>query len=284
MRGKTGLVAVGCAALLALTATSAAADPSSSDRHDRNGPLVVGRFSHLVVIYQENHSFDNLYGTWGSVNGEHVEGLADAQQVNTTQVAQNGDAYGCLLQNDVNLSSPTPLPSTCKDKAHGVAASAFANEPFSIDKYIKPTDKTCPPHGGALNVLKDSPGALPGGCTRDLVHRFYQEQYQLNGGLQNRYLTGSDAVGLTMGTYDTTQAAHLQVPARPERAGLRDRRPLLPGGFRRVVLESSVPGVGAGTHRYVRRDGPHWCCIRSSTRTGSRTRPIRSTRSTRRPR
>ncbi len=44
---------------------------------------------------------------------------------------------------------------------------------------------------------------LPGGCTRDLVHRFYQEQYQLNGGAQNRYVTGSDAAGLTMGFYDT---------------------------------------------------------------------------------
>jgi acid phosphatase len=44
---------------------------------------------------------------------------------------------------------------------------------------------------------------LPGGCTRDLVHRFYQEQYQLNGGRQNRYVTGSDAVGLAMGYYDT---------------------------------------------------------------------------------
>ena len=44
---------------------------------------------------------------------------------------------------------------------------------------------------------------LPGGCTRDLVHRFYQEQYQLDGGRQDRYVTGSDAVGLTMGYYDT---------------------------------------------------------------------------------
>jgi phospholipase C len=167
--------------------------------------LVVGRFSHLVVIYQENHSFDNLYGSWGSVNGQHVEGLADAKQVNTTQIAQNDDAYGCLLQNDVNLSSPDPLPSTCKDTLHGVQASAFANSPFSIDDYIKPTDRTCPKEGDATNVPKDSPNAVPGGCTRDLVHRFYQEQYQLNGGLQNRYVTGSDAVGLTMGTYDTKQ-------------------------------------------------------------------------------
>ncbi len=43
----------------------------------------------------------------------------------------------------------------------------------------------------------------PGGCTRDIVHRFYQEQYQLNGGKQNRYVTGSDAVGLTQGYYKT---------------------------------------------------------------------------------
>ena len=44
-----------------------------------------------------------------------------------------------------------------------------------------------------------------GGCTRDLVHRFYQEKYQINGGRQNRYVTGSDAVGLSMGLYDTTK-------------------------------------------------------------------------------
>ena len=32
------------------------------------------------------------------------------------------------------------------------------------------------------------------------MHRFYQEQYQLDGGKQDRYVTGSDAVGLTWAT------------------------------------------------------------------------------------
>jgi hypothetical protein len=41
---------------------------------------------------------------------------------------------------------------------------------------------------GAGNALHPS--------SRDLVHRFYQEQYWLNGGRQNRYVIGSDAVGL----------------------------------------------------------------------------------------
>ena len=79
------------------------------------------------------------------------------------------------------------------------------NEPFRIDDYIAPSDTTCPAPGmSAPNGVPKGSG-LPGGCTRDLVHRFYQEQYQLNGGRQNRYVTGSDAVGLAMGYYDTRQ-------------------------------------------------------------------------------
>jgi phospholipase C len=37
------------------------------------------------------------------------------------------------------------------------------------------------------------------------VHRFYQEQYALNGGAQNRYITGSDSAAMTFGYYDTTK-------------------------------------------------------------------------------
>jgi phospholipase C len=161
-------------------------------------------FDHIVVIYQENHSFDNLYGLWGDVNGSRLNGLSDADFSHTRQVRQNNTtAYNCLLQNDVNLTSP-PLPATCTDNT-GAAPfqSAFTNKPFKIDDYIAPTDTTCPAPGvfAANGVPKGS--GLPGGCTRDLVHRFYNEQYQLNKGKQNRYVTGSDAAGLVMGYYDT---------------------------------------------------------------------------------
>jgi acid phosphatase len=195
------------AAVVAVAAASlggaAIGGPAGASAHGKPATL-PGGYKHLVVIYEENHSFDNLFGTWGSVNGEHVDGLADATPAQKTQVAQDGAAYGCLPQDDVNLASP-PQPDTCQDAAHGIAASHFTNAPFSIDDLIAPEDKTCPAEGvfAPNGVLKDSAGAEPGGCTRDLVHRFYQEQYQIDGGKQDRYLTGSDAVGLTMGTYDT---------------------------------------------------------------------------------
>lgn len=164
----------------ALTAVQAAHQDTAFDN-----------INHIVVIYEENHSFDNLYGGWEGVNGR-------ANATNSSQIAQSGSTYSCLLQNDVNLTVP-PLAGTCSATSH------FANQPFSIEAYIPATAQTCPypnqffPHGSLPSSTN-----LPGGCTEDIVHRFYQEQYQLNNGAQNRYVTGSDAAGLAMGYYDTT--------------------------------------------------------------------------------
>ncbi|MEP6630742.1 MAG: hypothetical protein ABJA89_09740, partial [Lapillicoccus sp.] len=171
----------------------AAAVPADAAR-PKPGQL-PGGFTNLVVIYEENHSFDNLYGDWGRVGGQVVNGLQNATAATTTQVAQDGTPYQCLRQNDVNLTSPSPLPTTCTDPTHNVPASHFGNQWFTIDDYIKPTDTTCPAPGVfAPNGVLDGTG-LPGGCTRDIVHRFYQEQFQIDGGKQDRYVTGSDAVG-----------------------------------------------------------------------------------------
>jgi acid phosphatase len=181
--------------LLAAGALAAPAAASGHHRHHRHG---LDKIRHFVVIYEENHSFDNLYGGW-----EGVDGLRNADRAHTRQVDQTGKPYDCLLQNDVNLTAP-PLSVECTNTNTPPAfTSHFRNAPFTIDDYIAPEDTTCPAPGmSAPNGVPKGSG-LPGGCTRDLVHRFYQEQYQLDGGRQDRYMSGSDAVGLTMGTYDT---------------------------------------------------------------------------------
>ena len=194
----------------ALTIAVAAASPALAANRSKK----LGKVSHIVVIYQENHSFDNLYGSWEGVNG-----LADADAAHTTQVGQAGVAYTCLKQNDVKLTSP-PLAATCTDTTTGSTfQSAFPNEPFAIDDYIFPTDASCPAPGSPSGPPGVAKGAgLPGGCTEDLVHRFYQEQYQLNGGKQDRYTTGSDAIGLTQGYYRTQNLPiykYLHRPAHP---------------------------------------------------------------------
>jgi acid phosphatase len=216
------------AALLTISVVAAAPVAAA-----KPGPL--GTYKHLVVIYEENHSFDNLYGLWGDVNGEHVIGLGDADASHTTQVAQTGAAYTCLKQLDVNLNTDftgsatpafppnalskqaacNPETVTFPDATTTTYTSHFLNAPFGIDPYIPADATTCPrPNqefsfgngifNGAVNPATGETYGLSGGCTRDLVHKFYQEQYQLNGGAQNRYVTGSDSVGTSMGYYDTT--------------------------------------------------------------------------------
>ena len=86
--------------IVAFAAGSGAADNGKS-HGDANKLRDV---KHIVVIYEENHSFDNLYGGW-----EGVRGLKSADAAHTTQLGQTGPStfapYQCLYQDDANLQA-----------------------------------------------------------------------------------------------------------------------------------------------------------------------------------
>ena len=196
-------------ALVAILVLVLAAVAGAGTAYAKSGGALL-RSKHIVVIYQENHSFDNLWGSWRGVRG-----LSRADTAHTLQVKQDGSLFHCLPQDDVNLTAPDPLSDQCQDTnptdgstfhSHFFNQRRASNDgnPYRVDAYIPATAKTCPDPStfGPANGVRD-PNGLPGGCTRDLVHRFYQEQYQLDGGRQDRYTTGSDALGLTQGYYAT---------------------------------------------------------------------------------
>jgi phospholipase C len=114
-----------------------------------------GELEHIVVIYMENHSFDNLYGEFPGANG--ISNAAD----HARQVDRSGKPY-TVLPRPPGHAFPANLP----------------NSPFSIERY--------------LPIGTNSP---------DLVHRFYQEQAQIDGGRMDRFAAISDAKGLVMGYY-----------------------------------------------------------------------------------
>jgi acid phosphatase len=177
--------------IVALIGTTLLARPGhGAEGEPKVGGDAFSRLEHLVVIYEENHSFDNLYGLWPGAEGLSSPISTTPRQ---TQVDQAGEPYGCLAQNDPHLTSPTPLPAICTDpRGFG---SHFRNELFAIDAYVSLDQKT-----------------------EDLVHRFYQEQYQIAGGRMDRFTNGSDAVGLTQGYYDTRKLPiyrYLTAPGAP---------------------------------------------------------------------
>lgn len=82
----------------------------------------IRQINHVVVVYMENHSFDNLYGAFKGVNG-----IKNAQKGNFVQVDEQGRAYQYLPEIPRNNAFPTNLP----------------NKLFNIDQYV-PSDKKTP--------------------------------------------------------------------------------------------------------------------------------------------
>jgi acid phosphatase len=156
-RGTTAIV-IGALALLA----GCAAKPVSEE------DAGLARIRHIVVIYAENRSFDNLYGLFPG-----ADGIANATPTQFTQVDRDG--------------KPLPhLPPVWKGKSADPAfPQELPNRPFRID---------APPVDLPLSVK-----------TRDLIHAFYRNQEQINGGRNDRFAAVSDAGGLVMGYYDGSQ-------------------------------------------------------------------------------
>ena len=141
MKLKAFLTAGICLTAAALGIVPASAK-SAGQQIDQGIP---GKVDHLVVIYEENHSFDNLWGLWPGVNG-----IKNADAAHSTQVGQTAarTALPCLLQLDVNLTSPPLSPQCSGTKADGTTtfSSHFKNHPFMIDGYVPATgdqSKTC---------------------------------------------------------------------------------------------------------------------------------------------
>jgi acid phosphatase len=153
-------------AALALTAGAfVPAAPAASDPR-------LEAIDTIVVLYAENRSFDNLYGHFPGANG-----LANVTADQARQVDRDGTPLPELPPIWQGLTSPGVKPVIPEAKtAH------IPNAPFAIDD----------PKGFNLSLAV---------ATHDLVHRFYQNQMQINGGKNDRFVAWGDSGALVMGHY-----------------------------------------------------------------------------------
>ena len=127
-------------------------------------PRGIGKIDHVVVIYQENWSFDGLYGKFPGANG-----LANAKDA-PKQTDKDGNVYEVLppalgLDGKPNARIPANLP----------------NAPFDLMPYVKPGEKT-----------------------GDMDHSFHAHQKQINGGRNDRFVAWGGAGAMPMSYYDAT--------------------------------------------------------------------------------
>jgi len=148
----------------------------------------------VVVIYAENRAFDTLFGLYPGANG--IPGV-------------NPSAVGGYLAQLDRDGAPLPaLPPawgglTARNQAVTVSeaqSAGLANRPFQLN---------------GRNALGGSGVVVaPDVMTRNLVHRYYNNIMQINGGSNDGFAAWSDAGGLTMGYYDGSALAMWQVARR----------------------------------------------------------------------
>ncbi len=157
----------GTGLLSALALSGLLACPVAGDRRVAQAAGPFDKLNHIVVIFQENRSFDSIYGSFPG-----ADGLANAG-ASTRQVDRNGVPYDTLPQPiDTNLAPPAPDPRF---------PAALPVAPFDLARYVPPNER----HG-------------------DPVHRFYQEQFQIHGGRMDQFVAWTNVGGLVMGYYDAT--------------------------------------------------------------------------------
>ena len=155
--------------LLATSCLVACAAPSTFA--DDIGAL--GKIKNVVVIYAENRSFDNLYGNFPGANG-----LQNVKPEDARQLDRDGSVLANLPKVWGGVTAKGVTPAITEDQTGNLP-----NQVFAIDD----------PKGLHLPMQF---------ATRDLWHRFYQEQMQIDGGKNDKFAAWADSGGLVMGTYD----------------------------------------------------------------------------------
>ncbi|MBO0773986.1 MAG: alkaline phosphatase family protein [Actinobacteria bacterium] len=146
-RARQGVLA---AATLALAATPALAlQPASAaaTRTAAAGTATATPIKHLVIIYDENHSFDNYFGTYPRALNPPGE---PAFQAAPGTPAVNG-LTPALLNHNPNLANPFRLDrsqeDTC-DNNHGYTPLQAAYDNGKLDQFVQkvgPTGAGCDP-------------------------------------------------------------------------------------------------------------------------------------------
>ncbi|HTT13348.1 MAG TPA: acid phosphatase [Burkholderiaceae bacterium] len=158
-------------------------DEDGHGSHGRDERLRAG-IKNIVVIYAENRSFDNLFGHFPGASGldEVLRKDGTPKRSFVPQVDRDGSVLPVLppTWGGVTAAGVTPVVTQAQ-------SANLPNAPFPVETAFT----------AASGVMLSTATV-----TRDLYHRFFENQMEINGGRNDSYAAWADAGGLTMGHFD----------------------------------------------------------------------------------
>ena len=151
--------------------------------------LNLDDIQHIVVIYAENRSFNNIFGLYPGANG-----LRNAMKHFVPQKDRDGSRLAVLPPAWGGLTAPGQSVTVTQAETTNV----LPNAPFRVDDPHAPYFPTTP-----KTVV-----------TRDLYHRFFENQMQIGDGDDSGFVAWADSGGLVMGYYDGSDTKLWKVAKR----------------------------------------------------------------------
>lgn len=185
-RNHRALSAAALAVTVGAGALAGCDDNSSNTGPDTTTAAVRSKVKNVVVIYAENRSFDNLYGDFPGANGIPTDSSKYAAQVDRdgkTVLAQLPQTWG-----GVTVSGQDATVTQAQ-------SAGLPNAPFSIETAFQA-------NANGQTLTRKT-------VTRDLYHRFFENQMQIDGGKNDMFAAWADAGGLTMGRFATNKDSAL---------------------------------------------------------------------------
>src|SRR5579859_3579048 len=143
----------------------------------------------IVVIYAENRAFDSLYGNFPGARGlnEVIDRDGRPRPGYRPQVDRGGKVLAVLPPTWGGVTATGVTPVVTQQQSVGMP-----NAPYSIEQGFT-----------AQSGVRLSTAVV----TRDMWHRFFEHQMQIDGGKNDGYAAWSDAGGLVIGHYDYSSSA-----------------------------------------------------------------------------
>ena len=175
---------LGLCTVLAACAPPRTLVPAGPVPSDRLTQALRTRIATIVVIYAENRAFDDLYGNFPGAEGlsEVLDAEGRPLPAYRPQRDRDGSVLPSLPQTWGGVTAPGYFPVVTQGESAGLP-----NAPYSIERAFRAQS------GVTLSTAV---------VTRDLWHRFFEHQMQIDGGANDGFAAWSDAGGLSLGHYD----------------------------------------------------------------------------------
>jgi acid phosphatase len=181
------LAPLAIACVLALAACNDNNDPPSAAETTAQ---LQAKVKNVVVIYAENRSFDNLYGNFPGANGLSTVVNADGTPTSAYIPQKDRDGTTVLATLPQTWGGGVTAPGSSVTITPAQSAN-LPNAPFAIETAFTKVN------GNGAGAKLDTSVV-----TRDLYHRFFENQMAINGGKNDMFAAWEDAGGLTMGHFD----------------------------------------------------------------------------------